>query len=417
MSKDQTSRFSSFRTALLQKDDLEPLVKTISGLHTHSLEQKKETLIKRLWAYLPPERIEEFISKPEEIRTKTLCQEAVIELVRNHPYLNLAPAVTRSIFGYPSRGDRKKKRGSGHQIRQKAKERGFILNKTFLETFRVKMENLLLELPVHSEPPKEWNLFHLQLIQKIEIYLSFPRSSIDDYIPLIMQGHAFSDHSRESLDNISNLLKKVGLSPIPDASFTTITSPDLIAQNVNTNSTWFVELKEYHRGTRHSIHATAQVFKYLAENPRVILITTQDNFLIQEIMQCTKLKEINEIVTSHLRKLSNFLKTLDHAKNNVFKVYQSLAGELTVKDDVLLTCLFNDYFLHARGKLFAEIIAMKEIKKIIAELSITSRIKIVFLECPTIQEVENAINELEKDTTTHFLRLLVILEEDLSKWK
>ncbi len=410
--------FTVFKEKLLtKKEELILLANNISGFNTKTTEQKIETLMRRLWEFLPPDLLSTFLEDPQTVRVKMLCHEAAIELFRQHPYLSLAPAVTRSLFGYPTKNDRKKKRGTGPQLRNEAKKRGFSPDRDLLEQFRIKLENIFLELPAHQDISKEWILFHLQLIQKLELFLSLTASQsiVDHFVPFIMQSHSFSDHSQESLDCLTALFTSIGLKHVTSDYINSNTSPDLVFQHESKNGapiTWYVELKEYHRGTRHSIHATAQVFKYLVENPHVILVSTEENFLIKEMEHARTMTALISIVNGHQQALATFMSNLDKSKNEIFKTYkEELKGHFTTKEETLFLCLFNDHFLHARGKIYAQIHALKEIKTLIKKLKNKDFVLEVLSE-PTAEKIEDRIFNLSRKPSA----LLVIFKRKLNRW-
>jgi hypothetical protein len=220
-------------------------------------------LMKRLNEFSPIETLRWNV--PDRKLFREVALAAGIQFVREYPMLYHTPNSLRACFGMPTRTDRKKGRFSSIFYRNEAVER----------QLRPRIEDLkVLQEKVNQKQDKPFS-------EEIDILNRYIKRAINRrYIDDILETPE-SDHSEKSISNLRKFLEKYGFEDLKEATDVSeehlqdldgITlSPDMITQWKG-RECW-IELKEYHE-LKFNFKVVFQVFRYLYQNPFVLLIST-----------------------------------------------------------------------------------------------------------------------------------------------
>lgn len=254
--------------------------------------QNRETILKRIKSYLrrnPEEmkgvrsfrknRLEELIRRlnefspietlrwnvPDRRLFREVALAAGIQFVREYPMLYHTPNSLRACFGMPTRQDRKKGRFSYIFYRNEAVER----------QLRPRFEDLddLQDMGIQID-----NERFAAEVKTLNRYIK--RAKHRRYVDDILDTPE-SDHSNKSIGNLRRYLEENGFENLQEATDSTdehlqdldgvVLAPDLIGQWKG-RECW-IELKEY-RELKFNSKVIFQVFRYLYQNPFVLLIST-----------------------------------------------------------------------------------------------------------------------------------------------
>lgn len=242
-------------------------------------------LIKRLDEFSPIETLRWNV--PDRKLFREVALAAGIQFVREYPMLYHTPNSLRACFGMPTRTDRKKGRFSSIFYRNEAVER----------QLRPRIEDLqVLQEKVHQKQDEPFSA-EINILNRY-IKRAINRRYVDDILET-----PESDHSNKSISNLRRFLEKYGFENLKEASDVSeehlqdldgITlAPDMITQWKG-RECW-IELKEYHE-LKFNFKVVFQVFRYLYQNPFVLLISTSPlpsftQLLDQKIWNAETLRE------------------------------------------------------------------------------------------------------------------------------
>jgi hypothetical protein len=220
-------------------------------------------LIKRLDEFSPVETLRWNI--PDRKLFREVALAAGIQFVREYPMLYHTPNSLRACFGMPTRTDRKKGRFSSIFYRNEAVERQL---RPRIEDLKVLQEKVTQKQD--KQFPDEINILNRYIKRAIN------RRYVDDILET-----PESDHSEKSISNLRKFLEKYGFEDLKEATEVSeerlqdldgiILAPDMITQWKG-RECW-IELKEYHE-LKFNFKVVFQVFRYLYQNPFVLLIST-----------------------------------------------------------------------------------------------------------------------------------------------
>ncbi|MHA1329876.1 MAG: hypothetical protein ACTSR2_02250 [Candidatus Hodarchaeales archaeon] len=236
-----------------------------------------EALIKRLDEFSPIETLN--WNNPDRKLFREVAVSAGIQFVRDYPMLYHTPNALRACFGMPTRNDRKKGRFSSI----------FYRNEAFGRQFRPRYQDLeKLEEMVQEVEDENFEKEKTLLVNYIDRAKN--RKYTDDLIDA-----PESDHSETSISNLKKFLERHNFKNFREAPEEEeeklldldgiVLAPDLIAQWQD-REVW-IELKEY-RDLSFNSKVVYQVFRYLYQNPLVILITISPIISFSELLEMGK---------------------------------------------------------------------------------------------------------------------------------
>ncbi|MHA1974663.1 MAG: hypothetical protein ACTSW1_16805 [Candidatus Hodarchaeales archaeon] len=236
-----------------------------------------DALMKRLDEFSPIETLN--WNNPDRKLFREVAVSAGIQFVRDYPMLYHTPNALRACFGMPTRNDRKKGRFSSIYYR----------NEAFGRQFRPRYQDLeKLEEVVTKVKDENYEKEKTLLINYIERAKN--RKYTDDLIDV-----PESDHSETSISNLKKFLQEYKFENFREAPEEEeeklldldgiVLAPDLIAKWQN-HEVW-IELKEY-RDLSFNSKVVYQVFRYLYQNPFVILITISPIISFSELLEMGK---------------------------------------------------------------------------------------------------------------------------------
>ena len=222
-----------------------------------------EELIQRLNEFSPIETLRWNV--PDRRLFREVALAAGIQFVRDYPMLYHTPNSLRACFGMPTRQDRKKGRFSYIFYRNEAVER----------QLRPRFEDLD---DLQDMGDKIDNERFVDEVETLNRYIK--RAKHRRYVDDILDTPE-SDHSSKSVGNLRRFLEENGFENLQEATDSTdehlqdldgvVLAPDLIGQWKG-KECW-IELKEY-RELKFNSKVIFQVFRYLYQNPFVLLIST-----------------------------------------------------------------------------------------------------------------------------------------------
>ncbi|MHA1966609.1 MAG: hypothetical protein ACW964_02285 [Candidatus Hodarchaeales archaeon] len=234
-------------------------MKGVRGLQRNRL----DGLIKRLNEFSPIETLKWNI--PDRALFRDVALAAGIQFVRQYPMLYHTPNSLRACFGMPTRTDRKKGRFSSIFYRNEAVER----------QLRPRIEDLE-KLEKIVEPVIESSYSKKATILVKYINRAKKRRYADDILDT-----PESDHSDMSISHLRTFLEQYNFEQLREAEELSeeelqdldgvILAPDLVG--VWRGKECWIELKEY-RELKFNSKVVFQVFRYLYQNPFVLLLTT-----------------------------------------------------------------------------------------------------------------------------------------------
>ena len=222
-----------------------------------------EELIQRLNEFSPIETLRWNV--PDRRLFREIALAAGIQFVREYPMLYHTPNSLRACFGMPTRQDRKKGRFSYIFYRNEAVER----------QLRPRFEDLDDLQDMGDQIDDERFVAEVETLNRY-IKRAKHRRYVDDILDT-----PESDHSNKSIGNLRIFLEENGFENLREATDSTdehlqdldgvVLAPDLIGQWKG-RECW-IELKEY-RELKFNSKVIFQVFRYLYQNPFVLLIST-----------------------------------------------------------------------------------------------------------------------------------------------
>jgi hypothetical protein len=302
-------------------------LKGVRGFHRNRL----EGLIQRLDAFSPIETLKWNV--PDRALFRETALSAGIQFVRQYPFLYHTPNTLRSLFGMPTRTDRKKGRYSSIFYRNEAVER----------QLRPRLEHLdeVQDIINQTLKPK-----FQELLPTLNEYIE--RARHRKYAEDLIEAPE-SDHSEESITALEIFLTELGFTDLKEASdmeeeqledlYGVILAPDMTGKWKDLD--WWVELKEYH-SLKFNSKVVFQVFRYLYHTPHVILLSISP---LKAFTELSAQEEWNSI------ELQNWGQKKEKDLNNridewtkMRKVYQDFGRtfKLSPQQEALLLALTNE---------------------------------------------------------------------------
>jgi hypothetical protein len=258
-------------------------LKDTQGVRSLSEDDRIKGLIKRLDEFSPIETLHWNI--PDRKLFREAAVAAGIQFVREYPMLYHTPNSLRACFGMPTRTDRKKGRFSSIYFRNEAVER----------QLRPRIKDLdNLKTKINKNKDEKFT----KQISKMNDYIE--RAKRRNYVDEILDTPE-SDHSEKSIKDLKDFLKGYGFKNLKEAAGVAedneehlqdlngiILAPDLIG-SWKGKECW-IELKEY-REQQFNSKVVFQIFRYLLQNPFVILISTIKLLSFEQIKELRNLNK------------------------------------------------------------------------------------------------------------------------------
>lgn len=220
-------------------------------------------IINRLNEFSPIETLNWNV--PDRNLFREVALAAGIQFVRQYPMLYHTPNSLRACFGMPTRTDRKKGRYSSIFYRNEAVER----------QLRPRIEDLT---ELHNIVEQIINTTYSNKVKVLLRYIT--RAKKRKYVNDILDTPE-SDHSEKSIEHLRLFLEEHKFEKLNEADDLSeehlqdldgiILAPDLVGQ-WRGKECW-IELKEY-RELKFNSKVVFQIFRYLYQNPFVLLVST-----------------------------------------------------------------------------------------------------------------------------------------------
>jgi hypothetical protein len=231
-------------------------------------------LINRLNEFSPIETLNWNV--PDRNLFREVALAAGIQFVRQYPMLYHTPNSLRACFGMPTRTDRKKGRYSSIFYRNEAVGR----------QLRPRIEDLT---ELHNIVEQIINTTNSNIVKVLLRYIvrAKKRRYVDDILDT-----PESDHSDKSIGHLRLFLEEHKFEKLNEANDLSeehlqdldgiILAPDLVGQ-WRGKECW-IELKEY-RELKFNSKVVFQIFRYLYQNPFVILISTSSLLSFSQLLE------------------------------------------------------------------------------------------------------------------------------------
>jgi hypothetical protein len=294
--------------------------------------------MKRLDEFSPIETLRWNV--PDRKLFREVALAAGIQFVREYPMLYHTPNSLRACFGMPTRTDRKKGRFSSIFYRNEAVER----------QLRPRIEDLKnLQSKVYQTTEGEFSK-EIDILNRY-IKRAIHRRYIDDILDT-----PESDHSEKSIGNLRKFLEKNGFKDLREATDVTeehlqdldgiILAPDMITQWKG-KECW-IELKEYHE-LKFNFKVVFQVFRYLHQNPFVLLISTSplpsfSQLLEQKIWTA---KTLREWAIQKQNELQDHISGWNQTRNTYIELGRKM--KLNPRFETLFLVLTNEIVINEIG--------------------------------------------------------------------
>jgi hypothetical protein len=374
-------------------------------------------LIERLKVYTPPgityKSLEEdhFINQhnKEWYMYRNLSLIAINEYIQEFPFLMHTPSSLRSIFGMPTRKDRKRGKFSGKELIDKALKENYVYEeKINYEAISELTELLTIVSEEHTEHAEQCN----NLINYLEANLK--RNSLQEtYVPEI------STHSLESLDFAKEYLIDLGFNEViherdltyPYVGDNKILTPDLLCTMWD-EQVWF-ELKEW-ESFNNFFSPIKQIFAYLQANrysenyPKSlvgILVTHEVAFY--EFLKSFKpnivfLKDIRTAITPRLTEIKIKLNNIHDSRKKFLDIGKlMLKNNLQIKTEALYIGLFSEFVNKELGMLNSEYESGLTVLEIIQNLIDLKADKVIIIPLEEIFSFD--IGTIKENTLIIFL--------------
>lgn len=295
-------------------------------------------LIKRLDEFSPIETLRWNV--PDRKLFREVALAAGIQFVREYPMLYHTPNSLRACFGMPTRTDRKKGRFSSIFYRNEAVER----------QLRPRIEDLEnLQSKVNQKRDEQFS-DEIDILNRY-IKRAINRRYVDDLIDT-----PESDHSKKSINNLRKFLEKNGFMDVKEAIDVTeehlqdrdgiILAPDMISQWKG-RECW-IELKEYHE-LKFNFKVMFQVFRYLYQNPFVLLISTSPLPSFSQLLdqKIWTIETLREWAIQKQDELQDHITGWNQIRNTYIDLGRNL--ELNPRFETLFLVLTNEIVINEIG--------------------------------------------------------------------
>lgn len=359
------------------------IVKGVKVLDKHS--SRASQLIERLKAFTSPDIPDESLIEPHFINQtnkewymyRNLAIIAIDEYIKEFPFLMHTPSSLRSIFGMPTRKDRKRGKYSGKELIDHALENmddfHEFMNYEAIEELRDQLHEI-------AQSHKE----HKQLCDDLVEYMDTNinrNSQTETYVPEI------NTHSFDSLEHAKKFLQQLGFQEViherdktypyngEDALFT----PDLVCKYWD-EKVWF-ELKEW-ESFNNFFSPIKQLLNYLDANvgknkhtskSYVGILVTQPVLFYQFLKSYENseitLNELRKAITPKLNTIKQKLDNIHDARNVYLQIGRLMVkNHLQIKTEALYIGLFSEFVNKELGMLNSEYEAGVQILSLINNL-------------------------------------------------
>ena len=359
------------------------IIKGLKVLDRNS--SRANQLIERLKAFVPEETTYESLLEPQFLNQKNkdwymfrnLAIVAINEYIKEFPFLMHTPSSLRSIFGMPTRKDRKRGKYSGKELIDKAfKEIGKDDDFTNYEAIE--------ELQEQLQEISETHIEHKHLCDDLINYLNNNlnrNSQLLTYVPEI------NTHSFESLEHAKQFLQNLGFTKViherdeeyPYKGENKLFTPDLLTSYWN-EQIWF-ELKEW-ESFNIFFSPIKQLLNYLEANVTktnhkvnsyVGILVTQPvmfyQFLEQYLNTELSFNNLRKAITPKLNEIKNKFDNIHLAKNVYLNIGRLMVkNHLQIKTEALYIGLFSEFINKELGILSTEYESGVQILSIINNL-------------------------------------------------
>ncbi|MFX0171701.1 MAG: hypothetical protein ACFE9L_07265 [Candidatus Hodarchaeota archaeon] len=314
-----------------------------------------DALIQRLDEFSPIETLKWNV--PDRKLFRDVAVAAGIHFVREYPSLYHTPNSLRACFGMPTRTDRKKGRFSSIYFRNEAVER----------QLRPRTEDLD-ELQTIIKDNK-------QFVNEIAILNRYIENAKQrGYIDDIMEAPE-SDHSNKSIGNLRLFLEQYDFVNLQEASEAgekdeehlqdlngVILAPDLIGTWKGKES--WIELKEY-RELKFNSKVVFQVFRYLYQNPFVILLSISPLPSFKELLeqQIWNVESLRNWGLKHQERMQADLTSWNEKRSNYKQLGRTF--EPTPRQESLLLTLTNEIVTREIGLISTELRGIEKFLELI----------------------------------------------------
>ncbi len=384
------------------------IIKGVKVLDKHS--SRAGQLIERLKAFTPPDLTDEALieshfvnqANKEWYMYRNLAIIAINEYIKEFPFLMHTPSSLRSIFGMPTRKDRKRGRYSGKELIDNALEN--------LDDFHESMnyeavEELRDHLHEVGESNPEYKTLCIDLVEYLNANIN-RNSQTETFVPEI------NTHSFDSLEHAKIFLQEIGFKNViherdeeypyngEDALFT----PDLVCKYWN-EYVWF-ELKEW-ESFNNFFSPLKQLLNYLDANTGknknksksyVGILVTQPvqfyKFLLNYKNSEITFTDLRTAITPKLNEIKKKLDNIHETRNDYLKLGRLMVkNQLQIKTEALYIGLFSEFVNKELGMLQSEYEAGVQILTLINELESRAD-NILILPIDDLEKVETPNNTL-----------------------
>ena len=383
------------------------IIKGVKVLDKHS--SRANQLIERLKAFVPEDANYTVLEEPQFVNQKNkewfmyrnLAILAIDEYIREFPFLMHTPSSLRSIFGMPTRKDRKRGRYSGKELIDKALDNitdfSEYINYESVYELEEHLKEIINSYPEYSEHCKD-------LLEYLDSNLA-RNSQQETFVPEI------STHSQNSLDFVKKFLQEYGLDHViherdeeyPYTGENKLFTPDLLG-NLFGENIWF-ELKEW-ESFNIFFSPLKQICNYLDANNEgknnksyVGILVTQPvtfyEFLKQYENKELTLDEIRKAVSPRLNELKENLDNIHALRNLYLKIGRIMVkNHLQVKAESLYIGLFSEFINKELGMINNEYESGVQMLSVLHKLESRSD-KILILPIEKIRNLSANSTELQ----------------------
>ena len=334
------------------------IIKGVKVLDKHS--SRASQLIERLKAFIPQNTTYESLLEPqfenqlnkEWYMYRNLAILAIDEYIKEFPFLMHTPSSLRSIFGMPTRKDRKRGKFSGKELIDKAFKNlddvNEFINYESIEELHDQLHEISERYPEHKQ-------LCTDLIDYLDSNLK-RNSQLETFVPEI------NTHSLESLERAKDFLFTKGFKNViherdqeyPFNGENKLFTPDLLCSYWD-EDVWF-ELKEW-ESFNNFFSPIKQLLNYLEANrvknkrnakSLVGILVTQPVFFYQFLQHYENselhFNELRKAITPKLNSIKQKLDNIHLARNLYLNIGRLMVkNHLQIKTEALYIGLFSEF--------------------------------------------------------------------------